>query len=236
MFNVGWRPVFLHFSKLFQLDPVAGHGHDGDLFQVGDGVPVFLFQAYDDVVLVAFFPEFRHLQPVDPVPDIGRHRGTVKAVQGKLFSVEHDLQLGLVLFAAYGDILCTGNTVQLKTDLFGQRVGLLKVVSEDLHIHLVAASSEHAAGSFYRIVDDLGNGIELVAEILCDLKNRTFTFRDRDQSRHEIDPVRSRGVEKREKTAFLIGAGRYGDHGDFRIALPDDLFDLAGCFHGFFHP
>ena len=140
--NLRWSPVFLDGGQLFQFDLRTRGRRNSQILKVGYRVAVFLFQADNNVVLVAVLFQEAHGHTVHAVADVCGNGGRCESVQRKFLFIDGDIQFGAVFLAAHfhvaGALNAVGNCL---ADLLGQKVRLVEIVAVNLNVDGLSAHS-----------------------------------------------------------------------------------------------
>ncbi len=199
-----WRsPVFGYFPQFLQFNHVPRRCQNSQVFKVRYGIAEFFGQPHPDVVFIAFFLEPGCDYPCHPVADVGRHHGRIQPVKGHFFPVKDDLKFRFVLFPAYHHILCPFHFHQLVLDLFRKKVGGVKVISVNFHIHR-GGPSHHLSGGGENGGDNFGNLAEIGPHGIRNLPDASFALLQISQPYHQVDDVGTLGLEKGEHSSFII--------------------------------
>ena len=208
--DVGRAPVFLDLCQLVELHDLAGGGHDGELFDVGDAVAVFLFEAAYDVVFLAVFFQVAAGHSVDAVAYVGGHRCVVESVEGKFLLVEGYLQFCAIFIAAYLGVACAFHVVVDKFfEVVGVDVGLVEVVAVNLQVELVAGSAAHASAR-HLVCYDFGVLRQLLTYSLLHVVERAFALVFLGGADGDAYLVVGGRVEECGEACIVVRAGRGG--------------------------
>ena len=208
----GRAPVFGDGGELFELDGLAGGGGDGELFDVGDGVAVFLAQADDDVVFLAVLLEVAGGHAVDAVADVEGHGALVEAVEGEFLLVEFYLQLGAVFVAADAGVAGAADVLlHTASEFLGEGGGLVEVVAVDFDAERVVGAAAHHAALADLVGDQLGVFGEAAAQLFLHLEDGAFAHVLLGAAYVHGDFVVGGAVEEGRHAGVVVGAGVGGD-------------------------